>query len=196
MQADLGFRGDGDASQDIDFEEEGYETIMLKDMGDEEQFDGKASVSNIIEFDGDFGPSKNVYLTLKNKANGEKVIAPLKVNIVEDMDGGEVVQAYKKSVLYEFLDSFYHVANGTKLNVFKRYLVELDDFSLFLDYINKEVNELTIEVVMKNFVDKKTKEEKSYNSLKVVDVVQRASDEDAVNEIVEEMDEAMEDDMY
>lgn len=151
-----------------EFEDDGLEAVFLRDMEVGQTFCGSVDLGELKESDYGF----IAYLKLINNDEDKKLIIPLPVKIQENIDGDEIIYAWKNSVLYDFIDTLYGLINGSETGKVRRYKIFADEWEDRFEATLSGISELTVEIIQNEveIKDKSTgkKETRAYNSIKVV----------------------------
>ena len=145
-------------------EEEGFskDGTWLNDF-EGKKFEGVPELTDIFA---DKSNNAKTILKLRDEDEDKLLLMSLTVNIDMDDDEDEIIKAKKGSALYYFIDSVYHVVKGTKLEVAPSYVMYMDDFEDFQEFI-EEISSMRIKIVPRSFPDQDTGEDVEWKSIEV-----------------------------
>lgn len=140
-----------------------YDMISLRDLLDGDKFTGVPFLTEITEREWNDDKKIESQLLLINHEDEEGMRIPLAMKSLEPVQKN----IHRKSKLYGFLKSLFDtVGMPLQGNQIKQI-----DFEAVRTLVNDKIEDMTVEVVTKNFVNDKTGEYIEYNEVKVVDVV-------------------------
>lgn len=140
-----------------------YEIINLKDLLDGDKFTGIPFLTEIQEREWNGNKKVESQLLLINHEDEEGMRIPLSMKSMDNIQK----DIHYKSKLFGFLKSLFEVV-GMPLQGNK---IKQIDFEAVRELVNNKIEDMTIEIVTKSFVNDKSGEYIEYNEIKVVDIV-------------------------